>query len=138
MGIDDPHKLMAQAFALVKQGKLTDADKLYAQICVHNETNGKAWFMRGAIQYEFGEMNRALEYMCKVIRIDPANTDAHFTLCKISVSLGNLTEAMVHVKRVLELAPERGEAWLALGSFYADTGSFQHADDPKADAPRSP
>ena len=44
------------------------------------------------------------------------------------VKQGRLTEAIVHVKRAVELDAEYGEAWLALGSLYADTGLFQQAE----------
>jgi len=128
MSVSDPNILMTQAFALVKQGRMTDADSLFSQLCEQDEKNGRAWFMRGAIQFERGNANSALAYLNTAIEHDPGISEAHFTLCKIYLSRGNLVQAIAHVKRVVALEPERGEAWLALGSFYADAGQFQQAE----------
>jgi len=121
-------KLMNQALSLANRGRLIDAEKLFARVCEQDPQNGKAWFMRGAIQLTCGHTGRALEYLRTAIKLEPGNTDAHFTLCKLHVSLGNPAEAMAHAKKVVDLDAEHGEAWLALSSFYADAGLFQQAE----------
>ena len=120
--------LMGQAFTLLRQGRLADAERLLAQICERDEQNGKAWFMRGAIRFESGDTNRAIEYLSIAVDLDPGNTDAHFTLCKLHLSRGNLADAIFHIEKVVEQDPNRGEAWLALGSLHADAGRFRQAE----------
>ena len=128
MGASGTENLMAEAFALVRQGKLVDAERLFVQLCQQNAENDKAWFMRGVIRVEHGDTNRAIEYLRTAVRLDPANIQAHFTLCKLYLSRGNLAEAIAQAGTVVELDAEHGEAWLALGSLYADAGLLQEAE----------
>ncbi len=71
----------------------------------------------------------ALNCLNTVIKLDPNNKVAHFTLCKIHALRGDLTHAIAQAKKVLALDPDNGEAWLALSSFYADTGHFKQAEE---------
>ncbi len=71
----------------------------------------------------------ALNYLNTVIKLDPDNRVAHFTLCKIYAFRGDLTQAIIQAKKVVALDFGNGEAWLALSSFYADTGQFQQAEE---------
>jgi len=128
MATNTDKQLMARAFSLVKQGRLDNAEQLFAQLCEQDKGNSKAWFMRGAIRFEYGDTHSAIEYMSAAARLDPGNVETHFTLCKLYLSLGNLAEAVLHVQRVVELDAEHGEAWLALSSCYADIGQFLQAE----------
>lgn len=119
---------MGKALGLAKQGRLSEAEQLFEKLCEQNKQNGMAWFMRGAIRFEYGDMDRAREYMDAAIRLDPGNTEAHFTLCKLYLAQGDLAKAIAHVNTVVELDPQRGEAWLALGSLVADAGQFARAE----------
>jgi len=94
MGASSTDKLQQQAYSLLRQGRLNDAEPLFIQLCKEND----------------------------------ANTEAHFSLCKIYFSQGNLHKAIAQAQRVVELDNEYGEAWLALSSFYADTGRLKEAE----------
>ncbi len=76
-----------------------------------------------------GKLMDAHNCLNTVIKLDPNNRVAHFTLCKIYAFRGDLTQAIVQAKKVVALDPDNGEAWLALSSFYADTGEFQQAEE---------
>jgi len=128
MGAHGAGKTMGQAFALVRQGRLSDADRLLAEICEQDAENGKAWFMRGAIRLESGDMHGAIEYLSTAVGLDPGNTEAHFALCRLHLSRGNPARAIFHANRVVELDANHGQAWLALGSLHADAGRFRQAE----------
>jgi tetratricopeptide (TPR) repeat protein len=120
--------LLAEAFSLVKQKRMLDAEQLLTRICQQDKKNSQAWFMRGAIQFGGGDINSALKFLNKTIKLDSRHIEAHFTLCKIYLSRGNLPKAIAHAKRVVSLDDKHGAAWLALSSFYADSGQFEKAE----------
>ena len=128
MGLRGDDELMGQAFALMRQGRLADAEQQLAGVCERNPENARAWFMRGAIHIESGDTHGAIESLSHAVDLEPENTRAHFALCKLHVAHGNLAEAIAHVSRVVEQEPEHGEAWLALGSLSADAGRFRQAE----------
>lgn len=125
---DTAADLLNQAFTLIRQGRLADAERPLARLCERHKDHAKAWFMRGAIRFEHGDMDLARDYLGTAIRLEPGNTQAHFTLCKIALSLGDLAAAIAHAERVVELDAAHGEAWLALSSFYTDAGLLARAE----------
>jgi tetratricopeptide (TPR) repeat protein len=128
MPADVIRELMGRAFTLTRQGRLADAEPLLVEICEQDSSIAKAWFMRGAIRFEFGDTDGAIEYLSTAVGLDLESAEAHFALCKLYLSRDNLAEAISQCKRVVELDAKHAEAWLALGCLYADSGQFQQAE----------
>jgi predicted Zn-dependent protease len=128
MSEDRARARVGQALALIKQGAVPAAEALLASMCEQNADDAKAWFMRGTLSCESGDTKRAIEYLSITVRLEPDNTQAHFTLCKLHYSTGNLVAATHHVEKVVVLDPQHAHAWLALGSLYADCGKFEQSE----------
>ena len=120
--------LLGQTIALLKQGRLAEAESVLAQICEQYPDNDKAWYLSAVIRLESGDRDSAIEYLCNATRLQPANIEAHFTLCKLYLAQGNLSDAIPRVEKVVELDARHGPGWLALGSIYADAGRFAEAE----------
>ena len=71
MAAETAEKLMGRALALTRQGRLTDAERLFAEVCEQDSSNGKAWFMRGAIRIELGDTDRAIDCLSNAVGLDP-------------------------------------------------------------------
>ena len=123
-----PEEQLRQALTLIEQGRTPVAERRLTSLCQQHPDDAKAWFLRGALRAEAGDTKRAIEYLSNAVRLAPANTQAHFTLCKLHHSLGNASGATHHAEQVVAQEPEHAHAWLALGSFYADSGQFPQAE----------
>lgn len=117
-----------RAFALVEQGRLVEAEQLFARVCEMDGNNGEAWMMRGAIQLELGAAEVAADFLNRAIKLDPNDIEAHFTSCKLFLSQGRLDEAIASGRKAVDLDPDYGEAWLLLSAIYGRTGQFQDAE----------
>ncbi|GEM_PF-2904177 len=128
MNTTETNKMIDQAFAAVEQGKLADAEQLFARACEMDGNNSEAWMMRGAIQLEYGATEVASDYLDRALELDPDNIEAHFTLCKLFLADERLEEAIASGRKAVELDRNYGEAWLTLGLTYAKTGQYQDAE----------
>jgi len=120
--------LIDTAYALVEQGKLVEAEQLFAQVCEMDGNNGQAWMMRGAIQLELGSTELAANFLDRAIKLDPDDIEAHFTTCKLFLSLNRLAEAAISGRKAVSLDPDYGEAWLLLSGIHGELGQFQDAE----------
>ena len=128
MNPTETNKIMDQAFATVEQGRLMEAEQLFAQVCEMDSNNSEAWMMRGAIQLEFGATDVAADYLNRAIKLNPDDIEAHFTLCKLFLSQDRLDEAITSGRKAVNLDQDYGEAWLLLSGTYEKAGQCQYAE----------
>jgi tetratricopeptide (TPR) repeat protein len=129
MNTAEINKITDQAYAAAEQGRLADAEQLFAQVCEMNGNNSEAWMMRGAIQFERGATDVASDYLNRALKLNPNDIEAHFTLCKLFLSQGRLDEAIASGREAVNLDQDYGEAWLLLSAAHEKTGQYPDAEE---------
>lgn len=83
---------------------------------------------RKAVEYfDAGSLSLSKRYCDKLLASDPDNIAAHFYLTRICWRKGMLKSALHHAKRVLQLNPSEGNAFLNLGLVYESLGNLKMA-----------
>ncbi|MBU3920397.1 MAG: hypothetical protein KJ961_07280, partial [Alphaproteobacteria bacterium] len=83
---------------------------------------------------EIGSQERALDILSRALIVHPDSADALMLLGRIQMAGGDVVNAGRAFHRATEVAPERAEAWAALGTTFDQQGhhglaqtSYQHA-----------
>lgn len=63
-----------------------------------------------------GRLDEALPYLESLTRSAPANADVLFNLGIVYSELGRYDEAVIRLKRAVELDPAHAHAWVAIGT----------------------
>jgi tetratricopeptide (TPR) repeat protein len=79
---------------------------------------------------ETGSLREAYAHLMVALMLDPRSADAHWWLAETLRQQERTAEAMEHYRRVTELAPRRGEAWLRLGARALAANQHAAALDP--------
>jgi tetratricopeptide (TPR) repeat protein len=115
------------ASALGDSGRERDAMIAWKRVTDLTPTDADAWVALGRLQMMMGLFEPALESGTAAINADRANANAHLL---VALSLSELTrgdEAETHLRRAIELAPEDGLAYAALGFWSQEQGRFEDA-----------
>ena len=75
-----------------------------------------------------GALDEALAMLQDLVIAQPAFALAHYELGRTLRALARSGEAIAPLTRAVELKPDLGPAWLALGELYADVGDARGAD----------
>jgi len=117
----DLGQTLQQALALHQQGKLRDAEKLYARALKAAPGNFDALHLLGLVKAQSGQMGEAFRLMSSAVKINPQSPDAWSNLANVLHALKRNGEALDAVDRALALRPndpgllqQRGNTLLAL------------------------
>lgn len=121
-------RLSREAQVLLDAGRLSDAKKIYAQVCTLDPENAEAHFLIGTINAEQGLLDDAVMSLNRAISLQPDDPDAHYTLGSVLNAQGKPEESLLHAERAIALDPEFAEAWLLLGSTNALLGETDAAE----------
>ena len=112
---------MHEAVALHQQGKLREAEKLYARVLKAAPGNFDALHLLGLAKAQSGQMGEAYRLMSAALKINPNAPDALMNLANMLHALKRDAEALVSLDKALALRPgdinvlhSRGNALLAL------------------------
>jgi tetratricopeptide (TPR) repeat protein len=103
--------LLDQAVALHSQGRLAEAERLYAQILTADPHHGDARHMLGVLRAQQGRNQEALDLIAGVVAADPRNALALANHGNLLNALGRHSEALESFDRALALQPGHFEAW---------------------------
>ena len=62
------------------------------------------------------------EFLNKTIELNPKHVEAHFILATMLSTEGRQDEAIVHLKKAVEVLPRQSSFWHALGIAYMESG----------------
>ncbi|AXK79785.1 tetratricopeptide repeat protein [Pseudolabrys taiwanensis] len=117
----DLGQTLQQALALHQQGKLRDAEKLYARVLKAAPGNFDALHLLGLVKAQSGQMGEAYRLMASAVRINAQSPDAWSNLANVLQSLKRHDEALEATDRALQLRPgdpsvlqQRGNILLSL------------------------
>ena len=113
---------LQEALALQRQGRLRDAEKLFARVLKTAPDNFDALHLLGLVKAQQGQMGEAHRLMAAAVRVHPGFADAWLNLANVLHALRRDADALAALDKALALRPgdpeilrHRGNALLALG-----------------------
>jgi len=118
----DAQQTMQQAVALHQQGRLREAEKLYARVLKAAPNHFDALHLCGLAKAQSGQMGEAYRLMSAALKLNPNAADAWLNLANVLHALKRDAEALDCLDKALALRPgditaleNRGNALIALG-----------------------
>lgn len=106
---------LEQAFALLKAGRLTEADGAYSALIAEHPGLAIAHNHLGLIAKAMGQIDRAEALSRRAVELDPKDISGHTNLGNLLSKLGRYADADVCYARTLELAPDNEDGLLNRG-----------------------
>jgi tetratricopeptide (TPR) repeat protein len=117
----DIGELLREAFALHRQGRLREADKLYARVLKLVPDNFDALHLSGLAKAQAGQMGEAYRLIAAALKVNNRAADAYVNFANVLHALKRDGEALEALDRALALRPGdadimrlRGNALLSL------------------------
>ncbi|MDK1028210.1 MAG: tetratricopeptide repeat protein [Anaerolineae bacterium] len=82
---------------------------------------------RGIIQYESGEIEKAVDAFQRAINLQQENATAYANLAIIQHSLDNSEKAITYAEKAVEYSPTATNTWMILGNIYYELGNLEEA-----------
>jgi tetratricopeptide (TPR) repeat protein len=116
-----------KANALLSNGQLLEADKLFASICQTSPSDVESLVMRAIIHRKLG-LFREAETLCRqALKLKPNYAWGHQVLGTALQCLGDIKQAIAHYQRAIQYDPGLAESHYLLGNALSETGSFHEA-----------
>jgi tetratricopeptide (TPR) repeat protein len=135
---------LQDAVALHQQGRLREAEKLYARVLKAAPDNFDALHLLGLVKAQAGQMGEAFRLMSAALKINPKAPEAWMNFANVLHALKRDAEALDCLDKALALRPDdpnallnRGNALLSLGRPQDALASFEQVlarDSRHADA----
>jgi tetratricopeptide (TPR) repeat protein len=94
---------------LHRQGRLSDAERIYRQILQREPANVAALHMLGLVALQTGQPERAVRLIGKAIALQPDNAEAHSNLGLTLQQLGRPKDALASYERAIAIKPDDAE-----------------------------
>ncbi|HET7383276.1 MAG TPA: tetratricopeptide repeat protein [Pseudolabrys sp.] len=107
---------LQEALALHQQGRLRDAEKLYARILKATPGNFDALHLLGLIKAQSGQMGEAYRLMAAALKINPNMPDVLINFANVLHALKRDAEALDCLDKALALRPDDLDALLYRGN----------------------
>lgn len=120
---------LALALQYHRQGNLAEAERLYREILHVDPNQPDALHLLGALAYQAGRSDVAVEYLRQSLALQPANANAHSDLGLVLMQQGLGEQALDHLRQALQLRPGHPEATLNLGNLLTQRGELDQAAD---------
>ena len=128
---DRPQKTLQQAIDLAVHhhtaGRLPLAESLYREILESAPNLPVVLHLLGVISHQTENNESAFEFITKALSLDPDYFDAHNTLGRVLVSLGNLDDAVASFNKAIAIDPNYFETYNNLGIALRALGKLDEA-----------
>ena len=101
---------LQEALALHRQGRLAEAEKLYARILKAFPNQFDALHLSGLAKLQSGKAGEAHRLISAALKVAPQSADAHANLGLVLGALKRPADALASFERALALAPDHLEA----------------------------
>jgi len=118
---------MQEAVDLHRQGRLREAEKLYARVLKAAPQHFDALHLLGLCKAQGGQMGEAYRLMSAALKINPAAPDAWKNFALVLHGLKRDDEALAALDRALTLVPNDPDALLNRGNALLSLGRAQEA-----------
>jgi predicted O-linked N-acetylglucosamine transferase (SPINDLY family) len=116
---DGPDPLLAQAMALHRAGRRTEAEPLYRRAAAAHPKDARYLYLLGLCLLEQGKQEEGAKVMADTVRIAPRHAGAHYALGRALAQAGEDAAAKIHLSQAVALAPSMAEHHLELGNLLA-------------------
>ena len=122
------------ALDLHRQGKLSNAAKLYEEVIFYNQKHFGALHLLGVICGQNRQFERAVELISKAIKIDPRNAEAYYNRGIVLKELKRYESALLSYGKAISLKQNYFEAYYNRGIVQLELSRFGDAlaDNDKA------
>ena len=111
---------IAQALGLHQQGRLDEAEKIYARVLKAQRDNFDALHLLGVLNQQRGKTGEAYRLLTAALKLQPRSPDALSNLALVLHALKRSDEALAHIDKALALAPYHGDALNNRGNVLLD------------------
>jgi tetratricopeptide (TPR) repeat protein len=115
------------AVDLHRQGRLTEAARLYRQVLQRNPNRTQALYLLGITELATGKFQKAANLIARSIRTEAGFAPAHVNLGIALMCLGRNTEALGSFDRAIAIAPDFTDAHYNRGILLKDVGRHSEA-----------
>ena len=123
-----PSTLLQQAMQLHQQGRLDDAEQLYAQVPEGDPQRADALHLQGVLCAQRRQFARAQALIWQAIQLQPSEAMFHNNLANVCMELGRPADAEPLYVRAIELDSGRLDALNNLGLLLSRTGRAAEAE----------
>jgi protein O-GlcNAc transferase len=116
-------------------GATGEAERLYTQALAASPAHGLANYNLALLLIEQGRFRPARGRLLSLLKAQPQDAAAHYTLGKVFQAEGALVKSLFHLRRALALAPDRPETHIELIATYGQLGRLDDARAIAANAP---
>jgi tetratricopeptide (TPR) repeat protein len=111
---------IGQAVALHQQGRLDEAEKLYARALKLQRDNFDALHLLGVLNHQRGKASEAHRLIAAALKVDPGSPDALSNLGMVLNTLKRGPEALAALDKALAIAPDHADALNNRGNVLLD------------------
>jgi len=101
----DPLHVFQRAVLFHDQGRLWEAEQLYAVVLEADRNHFDALLRLGIVRLQQGRFDKAVRLLRRSIKVDRNSADAHHSLACALTGLGRAKEAVRHYEKALALEP---------------------------------
>ena len=114
--MDDPEtrERFKRAVALHQEGRLSEADALYAEILAAHPDFAEALHLKGVIAYDRQNYDGALAMISRAMALKPGAAAFHHNIAGVYGTVGRLDLAEEHMREAIRLQPDYAEAYFNL------------------------
>ena len=122
-----PKEVVNALVTLYHQGKFDDVLSRSSQLIKEYPQTFVLHNIIGAISFEKGQKEVAIEHFRKVIELRPHHPHAYNNLGAALIDIGEYEEAKSNLKKAIELQPDYAEAYNNLGNVYKEMEEYNQA-----------
>ena len=122
-----PEEVINALLTLYHQGKYDDVLSRSSQLIKEYPHTFVLHNIMGAISFEKGHKEVAIEHFHKVIKLRPHHPHAYNNLGTALIDVGEYQEAKSNLKKAIELQPDYAEAYNNLGNVYKEMEEYNEA-----------
>ncbi len=116
-----------RAAALLQERRLSEAAKLYEDVCRTDPRDAQTWSTLGAIYGLLDQHTEVIRCAERAIEIEPDDAVAHSNLSAAYLMLGRNQEAEASARRALKIVPNHTNALVNLGHALCNLGRIDEA-----------
>ncbi len=120
-------QLFNDAFALLRAGKLAEAEIKYAQVLAAKPNHAEALRLRGSVLQGLNRGSEAIASLRAAVATAPNSPEAHYSLGNAFLAQDRRSEAIAAYRQALKLRPNFAEAWWNLGNALVEAEEWEEA-----------
>jgi tetratricopeptide (TPR) repeat protein len=120
-------RLLAEAVAHHRSGRLAEAESLYARVCREQPGNFDAHHLGGVAAYQQNRLPEAIRLLTRALQLEARSAICAMHLGLALIGAGRLAEAESHLRAAVQQKPDYAEAWDNLAYCLKATGRLQQA-----------